>query len=104
MVLNAVGLFSGSQVTDAHPVMKFCYHPRPVALRLAQHAVVFFELLERLFGLALEPELGTSLDGLVALPGRGEEALDFNPLSMEWFYSKGIALIAELGQGGTAAR
>ena len=38
---------------------------------------------------------------VVALPGRGEEALDFNPLSMEWFYSKGIALIAVSGRGGT---
>jgi threonine dehydrogenase-like Zn-dependent dehydrogenase len=37
---------------------------------------------------------------VVALPGRGEQALDFNPLSMEWFYNKGIALIAVSGQGG----
>ncbi len=37
---------------------------------------------------------------VVSLPGRGEEALDFNPLSMEWFYNKGIALIAVSGQGG----
>jgi threonine dehydrogenase-like Zn-dependent dehydrogenase len=36
----------------------------------------------------------------VALPGRGEPDLDFNPVSMEWFYSKGIALIAVSGQGG----
>ena len=37
---------------------------------------------------------------VVALPGRGEDALDFNPLSMEWFYDKGIALIAVSRQGG----
>jgi threonine dehydrogenase-like Zn-dependent dehydrogenase len=37
---------------------------------------------------------------VVALPGRGEEALDINPVSMEWFYSKGIALIAVSGAGG----
>ena len=37
---------------------------------------------------------------VVALPGRGEEALDFNPVSMEWFYNKGIALIAVSGKGG----
>ncbi|MEE2832081.1 MAG: zinc-binding dehydrogenase [Candidatus Latescibacterota bacterium] len=38
---------------------------------------------------------------VVALPGRGEEALDFNPVSMEWFFSKGIALIAVSGRAGT---
>jgi len=38
---------------------------------------------------------------VVALPGRGEEALDFNPVSMEWFCSKGIALIAVSGRAGT---
>ena len=27
--------------------------------------------------------------GIVALPGRGEPPLDFNPLDMEWFYFKG---------------
>jgi len=37
---------------------------------------------------------------VVALPGRGEAALDFNPVSMEWFYNKGIALIAVAGSGG----
>ena len=37
---------------------------------------------------------------VVALPGRGEPELDFNPVSMEWFYNKGIALIAVAGQGG----
>ena len=37
---------------------------------------------------------------VVALPGRGEAELDFNPVSMEWFYNKGIALIAVSGQGG----
>lgn len=36
----------------------------------------------------------------VALPGRGEAALGFNPLAMEWFYNKGIALIAINGQNG----
>ena len=37
---------------------------------------------------------------IVALPGRGEEALDFNPLAMQWFYMKGISLIAVNGRGG----
>ena len=37
---------------------------------------------------------------IVALPGRGEPALDFNPLAMEWFYGKGISLIAVSGRGG----
>ncbi len=31
---------------------------------------------------------------IVSLSGRGEEELDFNPLSMEYFYIKGISLIA----------
>ena len=31
---------------------------------------------------------------VVSLLGRGEEALDFNPLPMEWFYSKGLSIIA----------
>ena len=38
--------------------------------------------------------------GIVALPGRGEPPLDFNPLDMEWFYFKGISLIAINGQTG----
>ena len=38
--------------------------------------------------------------GIVALPGRGEPPLDFNPLDMEWFYSKGISLIAVNGRSG----
>ena len=38
--------------------------------------------------------------GIVALPGRGEPPLDFNPLDMNWFYSKGISLIAINGQVG----
>ena len=37
---------------------------------------------------------------IVALPGRGEPALDFNPLDMRWFYQKGISLIAVSGQPG----
>ena len=38
---------------------------------------------------------------VVALPGRGEEPLDdFNPVGMEWFYNKGIALVAVSGRGG----
>lgn len=37
---------------------------------------------------------------IVALPGRGEEALDCNPLAMQWFYNKGISLIAVSRQGG----
>ncbi len=37
---------------------------------------------------------------IVALPGRGEEPLDINPLDMNWFYIKAISLIAVSGQGG----
>ena len=37
---------------------------------------------------------------IVALPGRGEEPLDFNPLAMQWFYMKGISLIAVNGGMG----
>ncbi|MBP89775.1 MAG: hypothetical protein CMJ64_24225 [Planctomycetaceae bacterium] len=37
---------------------------------------------------------------IVALPGRGEPPLDFNPLDMKWFYQKGISLIAVSGRGG----
>jgi len=38
--------------------------------------------------------------GVVSLPGRGEESLDFNPLDMKWFYSKGLSLIAINGKPG----
>lgn len=31
---------------------------------------------------------------IVSLLGRGEEPLDFNPLVLDWFYNKGISLIA----------
>ena len=37
---------------------------------------------------------------IVALPGRGEPPLDFNPLDMKWFYQKGISLIAISGAAG----
>jgi threonine dehydrogenase-like Zn-dependent dehydrogenase len=37
---------------------------------------------------------------IVALPGRGEAPLDFNPLAMQWFYMKGISLIAVNGPQG----
>ena len=37
---------------------------------------------------------------IVSLPERGEKPLDFNPLSMEWFYIKGISLIAVSTPGG----
>ena len=37
---------------------------------------------------------------IVSLLGRGEEALDFNPLNMAWFYNKGISLIAVSGRAG----
>lgn len=37
---------------------------------------------------------------IVALPGRGEPPLDFNPLDMQWFYNKGISLIAVSGRPG----
>ncbi len=37
---------------------------------------------------------------IVALPGRGEAPLDYNPLDMRWFYAKGISLIAVNGQSG----
>ena len=35
---------------------------------------------------------------IVSLLGRGEPPLDFNPLAMEWFYAKGISLIAVHGE------
>lgn len=34
---------------------------------------------------------------VLSLLGRGEAPLDFNPLAMEWFYLKGISLIAVKG-------
>ena len=37
---------------------------------------------------------------IVALPGRGEPPLDINPLDMNWFYTKGISLMAVNGQSG----
>lgn len=37
---------------------------------------------------------------IVALTGRGESSLDFNPLPMELFYTKGISLIAVSGPAG----
>jgi threonine dehydrogenase-like Zn-dependent dehydrogenase len=37
---------------------------------------------------------------IVSLLGRGEAPLGFNPLAMEWFYAKGIALIAVSGPSG----
>jgi threonine dehydrogenase-like Zn-dependent dehydrogenase len=37
---------------------------------------------------------------IVSLLGRGEPPLDFNPLAMEWFYNKGISLIAVSQQAG----
>lgn len=37
---------------------------------------------------------------IVALPGRGEPPLAFNPLAMQWFYMKGISLIAVSGRSG----
>ena len=54
------------------------------------------------------PALRTSMDvvrqdgrvSVVSLLGRGEPPLDFNPLAMEWFYLKGIALIAVNGAAG----
>lgn len=36
--------------------------------------------------------------GIVSLLGRGEEGLEFNPLSMQLFYIKGISLIAICGE------
>ena len=36
--------------------------------------------------------------GILGLPGRGEPPLDFNPLSMEWFYSKSLTVTAVSGQ------
>jgi threonine dehydrogenase-like Zn-dependent dehydrogenase len=37
---------------------------------------------------------------IVSLLGRGEPTLDFNPLAIEWFYAKGISLIAVSGPAG----
>ena len=34
---------------------------------------------------------------VLSLPGRGEEALDFNPLALEWFYGKALTIIAVNG-------
>lgn len=35
---------------------------------------------------------------VLSLPGRGEAALDFNPLELEWFYGKALTIIAVAGQ------
>lgn len=37
---------------------------------------------------------------IVSLLGRGEAPLDFNPLAMQYFYAKGISLIAVSGPAG----
>ena len=37
---------------------------------------------------------------IVSLIGRGEPDLDFNPLVLDWFYDKGISLIAVNGAAG----
>ena len=37
---------------------------------------------------------------IVALSGRGESPLDFNPLAMELFYNKGISLVAVSARAG----
>ena len=37
---------------------------------------------------------------IVSLLGRGEPPLSFNPLDMEWFYQKGISIIAVSGVSG----
>ena len=37
---------------------------------------------------------------IVSLLGRGEPELDFNPLVLDWFYDKGISLIAVNGTAG----
>ena len=37
---------------------------------------------------------------IVSLPGRGEPALDFNPLAMDLFYAKEVSLIAVSGGAG----
>ncbi|HHZ93951.1 TPA: hypothetical protein EYN98_15995 [Candidatus Poribacteria bacterium] len=37
---------------------------------------------------------------IVSLLGRGEPPLSFNPLAMEWFYQKGISIIAVSGISG----
>ena len=54
------------------------------------------------------PAFRTALDivrpngrvSIVALTGRGEPPLDFNPLSMDLFYTKGISLFAVSGAAG----
>lgn len=35
---------------------------------------------------------------ILSLPGRGEEALDFNPLKLEWIYGKALTLIGVSGR------
>ena len=52
-----------------------------------------------------DPDLEAKLDAFtggvgISLLGRGETPLDFNPLAMEWFYNKGISLIAVNQQAG----
>ena len=37
---------------------------------------------------------------IVSLLGRGEAPLDFNPLAMQYFYIKGISLVAVSGTAG----
>ena len=37
---------------------------------------------------------------VVSLLGRGEPPLDFNPLAMDWFYLKGVSIIAANGAAG----
>jgi threonine dehydrogenase-like Zn-dependent dehydrogenase len=37
---------------------------------------------------------------ILSLPGRGEPALDFNPLELEWFYGKALSIIAVAGPSG----
>jgi threonine dehydrogenase-like Zn-dependent dehydrogenase len=34
---------------------------------------------------------------VLSLPGRGEPALDFNPLALEWFYGKALTIISVSG-------
>lgn len=52
------------------------------------------------FRTALEIVRPNGRVSIVSLLGRGEPPLDFNPLAMEWFYNKGISLIAASGHTG----
>lgn len=46
------------------------------------------------YRLAVEIVRSNGRVSVLALPGRGEPQLDFNPFSMEWFYAKNLTLMS----------